>query len=115
VWTVSRTEQANHGKNKNCFLNGTVVAYYVELKNNYGWPPQVEILNTPENEEKYLRKGEIGLIELRWFDPIGEKRHRWYNHRLASFLQWTGGIVIAQSTCPGSLIHWISFLQSSRR
>ena len=91
VWTVSRTEQAsNYGKNKNCFLNGTVVAYYVELKNKYGWPPQMKILSKPESEENSLREGKIGLIELRWFDPIGEKRHRWFNHRLASFLQWTG-------------------------
>jgi len=90
VWTVSRTDQTYYfEKSKNCFLKGTVVAFYVELKNNDGWPPQVKILSKPESEEKFLREGKVGLIELRWFDPLGKKRHRWFNHRLASFLQWT--------------------------
>ena len=88
VWSVKRTNQGgNFEKNNNCYLSGTV-AYYVELKNSNGWPPVVQILNKPEIEEECLQKGDLGLIELRWYDPVEKRRHRWFNHRLALHLKW---------------------------
>ena len=88
VWTLSRTNQANYaGENNNCYVVGTV-AYYVEPKNKDGWHPIVEILNKPETEKECLLKGDLGLIELRWYDPADKKKHRWFNHRLALYLQW---------------------------
>ncbi len=88
VWSLSRTNQANYyGKNNNCYVIGTV-AYYVELNNKDGWPPKLDILNEPEKEEHCLQKGHLGLIELRWYDPVEKRRHRWFNRRLALYLQW---------------------------
>ncbi len=89
VWVVHRTNQTNFiGKNNNCYVMGTV-AYYAEVKNKNGWPPEVKLISEPETEEKCLQRGDTGLIELRWYDPVEKKRHRWFNRRLASFLQWT--------------------------
>ncbi len=89
VWVVHRTNQMNFiGKNNNCFVLGSV-AYYAEVKNKNGWPPEVKLISEPETEEKCLQKGDTGLIELRWYDPVEKKKHRWFNRRLASFLQWT--------------------------
>ncbi len=91
VWTVSRTIEPQYlKKNINCYVNA-IVAYYVEIKNRDGWPPSIDLISNPESEEKCLKEGDTGLIELRWYDPVGKKRHRWFNHRLASFLQWEEG------------------------
>ncbi len=89
IWSVHRTGKTNFiGKNNNCFVMGTV-AYYVEMKNKNGWPPQVKLISKPETEEKCLKEGDTGLIELRWYDPVEKKRHRWFNRRLSLYLQWT--------------------------
>ena len=90
VWSVNRTNQTDYlDKNNNCHIVG-VVAYYVEAKNKAGWPPDTRILKKPEIEEKWLRDGVISLIELRWYDAVEMKRHRWFNQRLASSLSWVG-------------------------
>lgn len=88
VWTIYRTNQTNFsGKNNNCYLIGTV-AYYVEVHNIEGWPPKAGLLNDPQIEEQKLHRGDIGLIELRWYDPVWNKRHRWFNDNLSSTMQW---------------------------
>lgn len=88
VWTVYRSNQKNFtGKNSNCYLLGSV-AYYVEVRNENGWPPMVGFANNPEHEKPWLQKGLIGLIEFRWYDPVENKKHRWFNSKLALFLQW---------------------------
>ncbi len=88
VWSIYRSNQTNYdGKNTNCHVMGSV-AYYVEASNKNGWPPKVELINKPKSEKRWLRKGEIRLIELRWYDPVGKKRHRWFNQNLAVAIQW---------------------------
>ncbi len=91
IWVVHRTSITDFiSKNNDCYVMGTV-AYYAEVKNKDGWPPEVKLISEPETEEKCLKKGDIGLIELRWYGPVEKKRHRWFNRRLASFLHWTDG------------------------
>jgi len=91
LWTVYRTNQTNFSeKNTNCHVLGSV-AYYVEVRNESGWPPKVMFINNPDSEKQWLSKGTIGLIEFRWYDPVDKKRHRWFNRRLASFLRWVKG------------------------
>ncbi len=91
VWAVNRTNQINYiGKNNNCYIVG-MAAYYVEGENTAGWPPDIRFLKNPEAEEKWLREGAISLIELRWYDAVKKKRHRWFNRRLASALDWVDG------------------------
>ena len=88
VWQVSRTNQKEFsGKSGNCRVIGTTT-YYVEMKNKNGWPPRIDFINKPVNEERWLVNGDIGLIELRWYDPVGKRRHRWFNRRLAKYMQW---------------------------
>ncbi len=88
IWTVNRTNQKDYvGQNYNCYVIG-MAAYYVEAKNKNGWPPDALFLEIPESEEKWLKEGAISLIELRWYDAVEKKRHRWFNRRLASFLDW---------------------------
>lgn len=88
IWSVYRSNQINfNGENNNCYVIGSV-AYYVEVSNKNGWPPEVKFLNSFKSERHWLQKGKIGLIEFRWFDPVSKKRHRWFNHRLALYLQW---------------------------
>lgn len=91
VWTVRRTGQTNfRGKSSNCHVIGSV-AYYVEASNKDGWPPKVSFIKEPEYEKQWLQNGTIGLIELRWYDPVEMKRNRWFNSRLARYLQWVKG------------------------
>ncbi len=91
VWTIYRSNQTNyHGKSNNCHVMGTV-AYYIERRNKNGWPPKVQFLNQPKSEKQWLRSGEIGLIELRWYDPVGKRRHRWFNRPLALSIHWVKG------------------------
>lgn len=88
VWTVNRTNQTNFsGENTNCHVLGSV-AYYVEVNNKNGWPPMVGFANNPEYEKPWLQNGKIGLIEFRWYDPVENRKHRWFNRKLALFLQW---------------------------
>jgi hypothetical protein len=91
LWSVYRTNQTNFSeKNTNCHVLGSV-AYYVEVRNDSGWPPKVMFINNPDSEKQWLSKGTIGLIEFRWYDPVDQKRHRWFNSRLALYLQWVKG------------------------
>ena len=91
VWSVYRSNQTSfHGKDNNCHVMGTL-AYYVEVNNTGGWPPGVQLLNQPQSEKQELQRGKIGLIELRWYDPVGKKRHRWFNRQLALSLHWVKG------------------------
>lgn len=88
IWTVHRSNQKKFiGNNYNCYVLGTV-AYYVEVSNNDGWPPEVGFLKKPGNEKQWLQDRTIGLIEFRWYDPVGQRRHRWFNNRLALNIQW---------------------------
>ncbi len=91
LWTVYRTNQTNFSeKSTNCHVLGSV-AYYVEVRNESGWPPKVMFINNPDSEKQWLSNGMIGLIEFRWYDPVDKKRHRWFNSRLALYLQWVKG------------------------
>ena len=101
VWSLYRTNyQANFNEeNNNCRVIGTV-AYDVELNNKDGWPHELGILNEPEKEEHCLQKGHLGLIELRWYDPVEKKRHRWFNRRLALYLQWVDTYVYSPISLP---------------
>lgn len=88
IWTVHRSNKNNFiANNYNCHVLGTV-AYYVEVRNNNGWPPEAGFLSKPVNEKQWLQDRTIGLIELRWYDPVGQRRHRWFNNRLALNIQW---------------------------
>lgn len=81
IWVVKRTEQ------EKCHVKGSV-AYYAEITNINGWPPRILFTEKPYHEKSWLKNGSIGLIEFRWYDPVGGKRHRWFNLELALFLQW---------------------------
>lgn len=88
IWMVYRTRQTNFsGRNSNCHVLGSV-AYYVEVSNKNGWPPMVNFIDNPEQEKQWLAKSKIGLIEFRWYDPVENQKHRWFNERLALFIQW---------------------------
>lgn len=91
LWVIHRTNQTNFvGKNGNCHVMGSV-AYYVEVKNKNGWPPKIAFQNKPSYEQNWLVNGEIGLIEFRWFDPVENKKHRWFNSNLALLINWVKG------------------------
>ncbi len=88
VWAVHRTNQTNFsGENNNCHVLGTV-AYYVEVRNQDGWPPKADFANKSTFEKQWLQKRVTGLIEFRWYDPVEQRRHRWFNRRLAYFMKW---------------------------
>lgn len=87
VWVIQRSYMKTtdiNGK-PSCYVMGSV-AFYVELQNKNGWPPEVNFKS--KSERKLINQEQLALIELRWFDPLENKRHQWYNQKLATFIQW---------------------------
>ena len=65
-----------------CFLTGSAAFYVIGPEDD----PQVDFLKlVSEGRERELAPR---LIELRWFDPADQKRHRWYDRALARRLGW---------------------------
>ncbi|MEK7234586.1 MAG: hypothetical protein AAB268_12280 [Elusimicrobiota bacterium] len=65
-----------------CYLLGSVAYYNNGIEGN----PELDMVKEiSEGREPQLRDR---LVELRWFDPKENKKHRWFNVALARSLGW---------------------------